>query len=587
MNILGYSGLHNSIAFRREHFPDLTEQEYRMCQGLDSAACIFVNGKLIAAAEEERFNGDKYTCDFPINAINFCLEAAKLNIHDIDFICHGFDYKKIEDAFSYDATSQLLYKNILSAEAQHNIWISNYPTFPIASKFLPISHHLAHAASAFYPSDFKETLILVCDGIGEKDSISLYLGKDNQILPLQHYNYYSSLGILYSQITVHLGFLVNSDEYKVMGLAPYGDPNRYLPFFKEIVECQTNGEIYIKGFKHNKTRMDKLTGRGFRLWLTNHVLPERKPNEPVLQEHKDLAAALQKILEISISHLLNFWQTKTGSKNLCIAGGVALNCSMNGLLLQQKKFSNIFIPPAASDAGTAIGAALVKIYSEKNFLQYPLKEEPSSYGPACNSEDCELALKFYEDLIIYRKLDKEELLQKAATYLATGKIIAWVQGRMEFGPRALGNRSILADPRSPSMRDRINALVKKRESFRPFAPAVKEEQAHTYFEIPDEVTLPHMLFVVPVKESFRSNLPAITHIDGSARVQTVNRKHASLFWALLNAFEEISGIPILLNTSFNIKGQPIVRTATEAISTLLTTKIDALFLENYIVEIKQ
>lgn len=583
MKIIGYNGLNGSISFRKENYKDLTEQEYRMCQGLDSAACIIVDGEIIAAVEEERFNGEKYTCDFPINAIRYCLQEADLSINDIDYICHSVDYENYKELFFLSDKSRLLYEKVLNPNLQKELWKKYFPYFDIDRKFVAVDHHLAHAASAYYPSGFDSSLILIADGIGEIHSISLYNAKDSNIELIKNYNFYSSLGVLYSQITAHLGFWVNSDEYKVMGLAPYGDATRYQAIFDEIIDYKDDGSIYINKFKLNKSELDRQTGRAFRNWLSTNFFPPRHPNDPITQEHKDLSATLQRAIEKAIDHILVFWQKKYSSKNLCLAGGVALNCTCNGFIFRKNYFDNIFIQPAANDAGTAIGAAFVQNNKKGGKLVNATPVSMPYLGPKFDNDMCENAINKFHDRIIVTKFTTDLLIKEAAKWIADRKIIAWMQGRMEFGPRALGNRSILADPTDPEMRDRINKLVKKREGFRPFAPSVKLESAHNYFDMPKMHEFPHMLFTVPVRDKYRQILPAITHVDGSARVQTVNKEYAEQYWLLIDEFEKIKGIPIILNTSFNVKGQPMVCTPIEAIETLIDTNIDALFMGDYLI----
>lgn len=583
MNILGYSGLHGSIEFRRFNYPNLTEQEYRMCQGLDSAACIFVNGRNIAAAEEERFNGEKYTCNFPINSINYCLKSAGLSINDIDYICHSFDYYKYKEI--YGLNNEAYYTEVLSAEAQIKLWQLHFPGINLAKKFINIDHHLAHAATAYYPSGFDSALVLIADGIGEAYSISIFSADGNELKLHKNYNLYSSLGILYSQITAHLGFEVNSDEYKVMGLAPYGDSTKYQKFFDDMIELRSDGSIYIKAFNLNTTELDRQTGRAFRQWISEHIFPQREKSAPIMQIHKDFASSLQRALEKCFLHILSYWQKQTSEKNLCMAGGVALNCTANGVILKHNIFENMYIQPAACDAGTAMGAAMIQSQRSGDILEIPPHQLPF-FGPEFSDAEYLAAINKYGDTINVEYFPDDTIITEAAKWLADQKIIGWMQGRMEFGPRALGNRSILADPRDPTMRDRINQKVKKREGFRPFAPSAKLEKAHIYFDVPVMQEFPHMLYTVPVRDEHRDGLPAITHIDGSARLQTVNKAHAEKYWLLIDRFEQITGIPIVLNTSFNVKGQPIVCTPEEAIDTLIYAELDALFIGNYLVRKK-
>lgn len=587
MNILGYSGLHNSLAFREKNLEGLTSQEYRMCQGLDSAACVIVDGEIIAAAEEERFTGEKFTCDFPINAITYCLQAANLSIDDIDRVCHGFDYSAYEKMYALKPLSMKFYQEVLSPEAQMQHFKPYFPSFPVRDKFVPVSHHIAHAASTFYPSGFDDALIVIADGLGEENGISILEGKDNKITLLKEHNIFSSLGILYSQITAHLGFLVNSDEYKVMGLAPYGDSSVYDSLFNDIIDYLPNGELIINAYSNNKTQLEKETFRGFKRWLADKTFAERLPDMPIEQKHKDLAATLQAHLEKAMMHVILYWKERRQANNLCLAGGVALNCVCNGLILKEQHFDRIYIPPSASDAGTSLGAALVELYATEGRLIHTAGKELPYYGPDLTETDCQRAIAHFDQEIVNTHLADDVIYQVAADYIGQGKVIGWAQGRMEFGPRALGNRSILADPAAHNMRDKINSLVKKRESFRPFAPAVIAEQAGCYFEIPKQVELPYMLFTVDVKPEYQAKLPAITHVNGSARVQTVSQDCSPRFWSLIDSLGTKTGMPIVLNTSFNVKGQPIVRTAYEAIETFIDAGLDALFLGNYLIELRK
>lgn len=585
MNILGYSGLHGAINFRKSFYSDFTEQEYRMCQGLDSAACIMVDNHLIAAVEEERFNGEKYTCNFPINAVNYCLQKAGLTLSDLDYICHGFNYQPYHSLFLTTQDSRIYYQQVLDNHLQIDLWRSHFPDPFISDKFVSVDHHLAHAATAYYPSQFDSALVLIADGIGEMHSLSLFSAENGKINLLKNYNLFSSLGVLYSQITAHLGFYINSDEYKVMGLAPYGDKKRYQQLFNEIIEYRDQGHIFIKKFKLNTTETDRQTGRGFRKWLSENCFSPRTPESAITQEHKDLAAALQNTLEEALLHILSFWQKKTSLEKLCMAGGVALNCTANGNLLRKALFKDIYIQPAANDAGTAIGAAMIQAHQKGKGIFCISPFDLPYFGPDFHEDDYKKAIEKFTGQITYKEFSLSDVIKEAAKWITNRKIIAWVQDRMEFGPRALGNRSILADPTDPSMRDRINLLIKQRESFRPFAPSVKFETAHHYFDIPREREFPHMLYTVPVKDEYKSILPAITHVDGTARIQTVNRRYAEKYWLLLDAVEQLSGIPLVLNTSFNMRGQPIVCTPEEAIRTLISAKLDALFMGNFLITV--
>ncbi len=583
MFILGYSGLNDAIEFRKKLFEKFSEREYRICQGMDSAAALLYNGEIVAAAAEERFNDEVHTCKFPINAIRYCLEQANISINDLSQICHGFDYTLVKDLYQMDSLLKESYASVYDPNLQTKLFQERLTVKDIGSKFVPVRHHDAHAASTFYPSGFGEALIIVADGLGEIDSISIYSATDEGMLSLQRQDLYSSLGMFYSMITYHLGFEPNNDEYKVMGLASYGDPYRFKLFFERCIELHPRGKIYIPAFNKNKTFVEKQTYRGFREWLNIVLSPEREKREEVKQIHKDIAAGLQQRLTQAMSHVINYWQEKTELKNLCMAGGVALNCTTNGVLLKTGLFNNIYIQPAAGDDGTAIGAALYQFHCLENVMNKKQTNLLPFYGPEFDNDSIKQELEKYCDQITLKFLDETELLETAAMMMADGAIIAWMQGRMEFGPRALGNRSILADPRRADMKNKINKVVKKREEFRPFAPSVKLDKAHLFFDVNPMQEFPYMLFTVQVKEQHRDFLPAITHIDGSARLQTVNKIDHPLYWKLLDHFENKTKYPILLNTSFNVKGQPIVNTPNDAIMTLLSTEIDALFIGNYLV----
>ncbi len=577
MYILGYSGLNEARTFKKLKFASLTPQEYRITQGFDAAAALIADGVIIAAAEEERFNGVKHTEKFPVNAINFCLAQAGITISNLDFICHGFDHYPYQSLFARNDYGKEYYSTVLAPDVQYQHFKKFWPDLNIEKKFLAIKHHAAHAASAFYPSGYLESLVLVADGMGEMDSISLFHGRGNQLLPIQQYDLLSSLGMLYSMLTYHLGFSINNSEGKIMGLAAYGDPKRYADFFSDCLSLEPEGEIIIKGFYKNETFLDWETYRGFRHWLAEKTFPSRSPDDPLEQHHKDLAASLQQVLIKALLHLLTYWQHKTGLKKLCYAGGVALNCTANGIILKSGLFDEVYVQPAAGDSGCALGSAL---YHHHHNLALTGRDKPQRlpfYGSRLNINEY---FSQTHNSLTHKKMSREKILEEAAELLTKGQVIAWLQGEMEFGPRALGNRSILADPRDPSMRDKINNIVKKRESFRPFAPSIKREKAHIYFEIEANQSLSSMSFIVPVREQYRKLLPAVTHVDGAARVQTVDKDEHPYYWQLLNKFEEKTGLPILLNTSCNVRGQPIVSTVKEAIEMLTTIDIDALFIED-------
>jgi carbamoyltransferase len=584
MNVIGISGLDNSVAFKKREFPLLSSRQYRIAQGFDSAAALVNSQGIQAAAAEERFTGEKATGSFPIHAIGYCLEAGRLAPEAVDFVAHGFSYEPFRSFYEQDEFLKKQFVEVYSREAQIYRIQRYLPSSDWAEKLIPVPHHLAHAASAFYLSGFNESLILVADGMGEFHSATVGIGSGNQIQTIKEIPALDSLGILYGIFTLYLGFYMGLDEYKVMGLAPYGNPRRYFKKLMELVQLKGGGTYAIPILSQNRTMEEKETYSGTICLLTDLFGSPREPESPITQDHMDIAAALQATLQACLLHMLEYFTKETGQDNLCMAGGVALNCSANGVIRRSRMFKGMFVQPAAGDDGTALGAALyVQRLHEPNLgcsrMSVPL------WGPEYDDEAVSNTLSARQDCTSVFFKSFEELLVEVAKHLAAGQIIGWFQGRMEFGPRALGSRSILADPRDPEMRGRINRLVKKREEFRPFAPAVTAEVAAQYFDIREgeESTYAHMLFVAQVRECYRDQLPAITHVDGSARVQTVAKADQPRFWALLDEFGKLSGMPILLNTSFNVRGQPIVCTPAEAVDTFLAAELDALVIGNHLV----
>ena len=585
MNILGISGLENAMAFKKAHWPGLEEREYRISQGHDSAAALVVDGVPVAAGAEERFSRHKHTGAFPASAIKYCLDQAGLTLDDIDLIAHSFDYAKYRKAFSIEATTANLYREVCSREALLAVVHRDLPGFP-EERVQHVNHHLAHAASAYYTSGWDDCLVVVVDAMGEAHSASIYRGREEKLEILAETPASDSIGILYSLVTLHLGFDFNSDEYKIMGLAPYGDPARFRAFFNQAVQLGPDGAVRIPILRLNRTRDERETYAGTRRYLQEHLLPARPPEGEITDDHRDAAAGLQECLDKVMLHMCGFFGAATGSRKLALAGGVALNCTANGHLLKSGLFDDVYVQPAAGDDGSALGAALYRATQagEISNVRFPTP----FLGPSYSIDEIETALaEFGKRIEIHRSGSLAEACEEAARLIAEGRVIAWYRGRMEFGPRALGHRSILADPGRPEMRDRINAMVKMREAFRPFAPAVSLEQVHRWFEVPAGTELPYMITTVDVREEFRAQLPAITHVNGSARVQTVSASDNAEFHTLLKAVGETTGREMVLNTSFNVKGQPIVNTPREAIETFLGTGIEYLFLENVMLARRQ
>ncbi|MGC2737864.1 MAG: carbamoyltransferase C-terminal domain-containing protein [Candidatus Acidiferrales bacterium] len=581
MKILGISGLENSVPFKRAHWPALDPREYRISQGHDAAAALLIDGRLVAAAAQERFNRKKHAADFPIDAIEYCLSAAGIEIEDVDEIAHGFDYLPYREIYSLDPVSSQLYREVLSKDALMIQLRRYFPTFP-PERVHSVGHHLAHAASAAYTSGWDECLVVVNDAMGEVQSLTVYHFSEGHFKKLREISASDSIGILYSLVTLHLGFDFNSDEYKIMGLAPYGQAERFRQFFEKIVELRPDGSIRIPILRLNRSREERENYLATRAYFDDHLICRRAPDEEITADCRDVAAALQECLDRVILHVCGHFRKQTGLKQLALAGGVALNCTSNGKLVDSGLFDEVYIQPVSGDDGTALGAALYRACLNGGVLN---KRMPAPFfGPAYGAECIEQVLRKFARRIHVRRFDSlESTCVEAARLIADGNVVAWYRGRMEYGPRALGSRSILADPGHPAMRDRINAMVKMREAFRPFAPACSQEQAHVWFDVAPGTALPYMITIVDVRPEHRASLPAITHVNGSARLQTVSVEDNPDFHALLRAVGKTTGREMVLNTSFNVKGQPIVCTPEEAINTFLGTGIEFLFLENCIV----
>jgi carbamoyltransferase len=581
MNVIGISGFEKSIPFKRAHWPGLDEREYRISQGHDSAAALLVNGELIAAAAEERFSRKKHTGDFPVGAISYCLAQAGLSLGQVDEIAHGFDYAPYRAAYSLDPITAQLYRDVFSREALVNEVKHHLDGYP-PDRVRHVNHHLAHAASAYFCSGWDECLVVVIDGMGEVQSGSVYHARNGKLEKICEISALDSIGVLYSVVTLHLGFDFNADEYKIMGLAPYGDAARYRGFFEQAVELREDGTIRIPVLRLNRTRDEHENYLATRKFLEENLVQPRHPEAQITDDHRDVAAALQECLDRVMQHICGRFGERTGQRRLALAGGVALNCTANGKLLQSGLFDEIFVQPAAGDDGSALGAAAFRA-SQNSGVRNTRIPVPF-FGPSYSLQKIEEGLhEFADRLDVVRYDSLADACAEAASLIAKGCVLGWYRGRMEFGPRALGHRSILADPSRPEMRDRINAMVKMREAFRPFAPAVTMRQAEKWFEIAPGTELPYMITTVDVRPDYQSQLPAITHVNGSARLQTVSPKDNYEFHTLLEAVGKTTGREMVLNTSFNVKGQPIVNTPREAIETFLKTGVEFLFLEDILV----
>ncbi len=556
------------------------------CYYHDSAAALLRNGKIVAAAEEERFTRRKHDNSFPINSIRYCLDHAKITPEEIDyFVFYEKPLRKFERILQ--STVETFPKSFFQFYRAIPIWTSERlnlrkllkKKLGYKGKVLFLEHHTSHAASCFFASPFKEALILTVDGVGEFTTTRISVGKQNKIVPLKEIQFPHSLGLFYSTFTAFLGFKVNNGEYKVMGLSPYGKP-RYYERIRKLIEIKNDGSfaLHLKYFSY--TYSNKMFNKNFIKLFGN----PRKPNTEITRYHKDIAASVQRVLEEVLFKILSHAKEITRQNNLCMAGGVALNSVCNGKIAGSDMFKRIFVQPASTDAGSAIGAAL---YTYNQYLKKKRVYVMDNVylGPRFSDEELLSILEKYSRSIVFKKLDRRSLIRKTAELLSKNKIIGWFQGRMEFGPRALGNRSILANPRNKNMKDIINKKVKHREAFRPFAPSVLEEEADKWFELPKNIKRsPFMLFVFKVKKEKQGLIPAVTHVDGTSRIQTVSRKQNPLFYDLIKSFYKLTGVPMLLNTSFNVRGEPIVMSPEHAVKDFLRTGIDYLVINNYLIE---
>lgn len=551
------------------------------CYGHDSAAALIKDGQLMAAIEEERLNREKHTSVFPLRAIKACLEIGGIKAQDLDYIGYYWNpYLGLANRFChicrYFPTSLHLISSRtdkFGAMLKIKKLIKESLSLGSKTKILYLEHHPTHAASCFLVSPFEQAAILSIDAAGEWTTTWLGLGQGHQLKAIKKINFPHSLGILYGAVTAFLGFKFASGEGKVMGLAPYGRPS-FINQFRKIVKLKPKGsfELDLSYFDFHRY--------GKKKWFSDKFFktfgPARQPESELTQRDKDLAASLQLRLEEVALHLADYLYQQTKIKNLCLAGGVALNSVMNSRLFKESPFEEIFIQPAANDAGCSLGAAYyiynVCLGQPRNFIF----EKPST-GPEYSDEEIERVL--VNQSISYKKCS--DPAQEAAQLLAQQKIIGWFQGRLEFGPRALGNRSILADPRPAEMKDILNARVKHRESFRPFAPSILAEKCSQYFET--DYPSPYMLLVYSIRPEKKKLIPAVVHIDGTGRVQTVEEKINPLYYQLIKNFEQLTGLPLILNTSFNVRGQPIVCSPQEALDCFQQTAMDALIIGNYIV----
>ncbi|MBC8355821.1 MAG: carbamoyltransferase [Planctomycetes bacterium] len=576
----------------------------------DSAAALVVDGEIVAAAQEERFTRKKHDPEFPINAIEYCLEEAGLRAEDLDFV--GF-YDKPFLKFE-----RLLETYLAYAPRGFNSFLQAIPVWlkqklhlrreikrglhgAYRKRIVFTEHHESHAASAFFPSPFDEAAVLTVDGVGEWATASFGSGRGNRIDLTHELHFPHSPGLLYSAFTYFCGFRVNSGEYKLMGLAPYGEPKYVDLIMEKLIDLKEDGSFrmdmsyfnYCQGLTMTSVKFDKLFGG-----------PPRKPESPLTEREMDLAASIQQVTEEIMLRMARHVHATTGMKNLCLAGGVALNCVANGRILREGPFDQLWIQPAAGDAGGALGVALFiwhQLLGNSRRAVTPDSQRGSYLGPANDESEIREFLdaagakyQFIED--------EESLCDRVAGLIGSDKVIGWLQGRMEFGPRALGGRSILGDARSTKMQSVMNLKIKFRESFRPFAPSVLQERVHDLFEMRENEPSPYMLLVAPVRDnrrkalteteqqlvgidklkSIRSEVPAITHVDYSARVQTIDQQRHGRYYKLIKSFEQQTGSPVIINTSFNVRGEPIVCTPEQAYRCFIATNMDVLVLERFV-----
>lgn len=539
----------------------------------DAACCLLKDGQLIAAAQEERFTRIKHDPAMPYHAMQYCLKEAGLAVSDIDLVAY---YEVPQKKLSRQLFCGLpgLTNEILKKISPDTVENEVEQKLGFQGPIMYIPHHLSHAASSFFYSGFEESAILTTDGVGEWATTTYGTGRGKDIDLFEEVIFPHSIGLLYSSITAYLGFSVNDGEYKVMGLAPYGTP-KYLEQFYQLLVTKPAGQYELNmqyfDFSNQHSMFTPLLPELF-------GQPARPAESKLDQFHKDIAKSLQVFLEQTLLEKATYLHQKTQMENLCMSGGVALNCVANGFILRNGPFKKLFVQPASSDAGGSIGAA-AQAYAEVTGKRPQTEPLQHVYlGPSFDDNEIRKSLRG-----IFLKARNyndrtEQLLERVAGLLKDGKVIGWFQGRMEFGPRALGSRSILADPRDPEMRNRINAMVKKREGFRPFAPVVMADRAHEYFDL--DHPSPFMLETCQVISTL--DLPAITHVDGSARVQTVSETSNPLLYSLIHEFDKLTGCPILLNTSFNVRGEPIVCTPLDAVRCFIKTDIDCLVLGNYL-----
>lgn len=569
---LGYSGLHGAAEFRASWLGlDADAAALRIYQGQDAAAAVVVDGSLAAAVQLERFSGLKFDGDFPGKPLQWCLESIGLGWQDVTAIGHNFDFSGLGPVIGATPLGKALYAGVYAPQLQSALLRSAFPDVPHSLRVTPVAHHYAHGLFGAVASRFDEAAVLVVDGMGESQSISIYRFSDGALRRVFTQGPRSSLGLWYSLVTAHLGFLPNTDEYKVMGLAPWGDPEPFADAVAETLVLDDAGVSVplLSWADGNHEYLESFA------WLARRTVARRRANDDLSQVHADLAAAAQQRLSQALVHLARVAARLTGSGRLVVCGGVALNCAAIGDLARLGLFDEVYVPPAPADDGTAIGAAyaVTSAANDSLALRMPavpfLGPRPAWVGRTARRPD-------------WVAPDVWNLVAKVARLLAADAVVGWARGPMEFGPRALGRRSIFASPTRAEMRDRVNAVVKEREAFRPLAPAVRSEDVDEWFDVPPGLNVRHMTAAVAARSDRRHQIPAVVHQDGTSRVQAVHRSEAEDVWLLLTAFGEETGLPVLLNTSLNGRGHPIVRTADEAFELFERSSLDVLVIEDAI-----
>jgi carbamoyltransferase len=573
MLTLGIAGLTNVTGFLERHFPEQMARDSRVVQGMDAAAVLLRDGDVVAGASEERFDRIKKSGAFPFKAIQYCLDAAGATLNDVQDVCTNFNFGRYRPIYASEELARAYWQECLSPESVFGMVKSRFRPGD-ATRFHATDHHDAHLHAALASSDFERCLAVVMDAAGEIAATSVYLCEGPTITRLARYPVTQSLGIFYSLVTQFLGYAFNEDEYKVMGLASFGDPQRHREYFQSAIRLGPNGSVEIPCLALNRGFVEGLFFSASATELERGLGIDGK--NCAHQERADVSAALQQRFTEALFHICGHFQQQTKAANLVLSGGCAENCAAIGELRTSGMFEQIHIAYSSGDEGTALGAAAACVFAHGAPLRIP--GFMPFFGPAPQIAGLRTVLANHPELVLEEYADERSMLDATARDIAADKIVALCNGRMEFGARALGNRSLLALPSKAANKDRINLAIKKRQNYRPFAPAVAAEDAHRYFVLNAGEEYPYMTMLTRVCEEARPLLPAITHVDGTARVQTVNQLYNPSFYYLLSRLKELTGVPVVLNTSYNVNHQPIVCDAAEAVDTFVEMGIDALFI---------